>query len=141
MKTSTTDLSKSSKCLIREQLVVLTPEEQVRQKLLHKMMNQLGFPKGLISVEKKIGSRRYDIVCYARSMNPLLLIECKAEKITAGTLAQAAGYNALLAAPFISLAGPNEVKTFWNDRGNIVSVPFLPPYEQMCKVLTHEQPR
>lgn len=135
MKTTTTDSFKSSKCLIREQLIALTPEETVRQKLLHRMLAQLGFPKGLISVEKRVGPRRYDIVCYTASMTPLVLIECKAHKITASTLAQASGYNALIEAPFVCLAGPNEVKTFWNDRGNIVSVPFLPPYDQMCKVL------
>jgi hypothetical protein len=131
VKTVTTELSKYIKCLIREQLIVLTPEEAVRQKLLYRMLFQLGFPKGLISVEKKIGSRRYDAVCYAKNFCPLVLIECKAHRITSSMLAQATGYNAFLQAPFICLAGPNEVKTLWNDKGNIVSVPFLPPYDQL----------
>ena len=94
-------------------MVANTPEERVRQSLLQKMVGEWGFPKGLISVEKKVGARRYDVVCYSRSMAPLLLIECKATEIHAAAIAQAFGYNWIVQAPFICLANPTEIKTFW----------------------------
>lgn len=119
--------SKHIKCLIRQEPILLTPEESVRQKLLHKMLYELGFPKGLVCVEKKVGTRRYDIVAYDREMAPLVLIECKADQITGETLSQALGYNGVLAAPFICLAGANEIKTIWQGG----SIPFLPRYEEL----------
>ena len=121
------DSSKHSKCLVRGQPVLLTPEEVVRQKLLYQMLFELGYPLALVSVEKKVGTRRYDIVSYDRTMAPLLLIECKADQITGETLSQALGYNGVLAAPFICLAGANEIKTIWQGG----SAPFLPRYEEL----------
>jgi hypothetical protein len=131
VKTVTTDWSKFSRCLIRKRWVADTPEERVRQNLIQKMIGELGYPKGLISVEKKIGERRYDLVCYTKSMQPLLLVECKAEKIDEAAENQAVGYNASLKAPFICLASPTEIKTLWQEREKIGSVPFLPTYSEL----------
>lgn len=131
MKIEITDSSKFSRCLIRKRLVVATPEELVRQKLLQLMIGPLGYPKGLISVEKKIGERRYDLVCFTKEIAPLLLVECKAIELNEAAVNQAFGYNDTLKAPFICLANAAEVKTLWSERGNLVSVPFLPSYEQL----------
>ncbi len=38
---------------IRRKSVADTPEERVRQALLSQMIGPLGFPKGLLAVEKK----------------------------------------------------------------------------------------
>ena len=103
----------------------------MRQALLQKMIFDLGFPKGLISVEKKVGARRYDVACYSKSMEPLLLIECKATELNASAIAQAFGYNGTVKAPFICLASPTEIKTFWQAQGQIASVPFLPMYAEL----------
>lgn len=131
MKTGTTDLSKFSRCPIRNQWVANTPEEAVRQKLIQKMVAELGYPKGLISVEKKIGKRRYDLVCYTQSMTPLLLVECKAGELNEAAARQAFGYNATVKAPFICLANAIEIKTFWQELDGIKSVPFLPTYAEI----------
>ena len=128
-----TDLSKFSKCLVRNRLVVQTPEEVVRQWLLDKMIHELGYPKGLISVEKKIGSRRFDIVVFTQEMNPILLIECKANGLKEAEN-QAIGYNQTVKAPFICLASSTEIKTFWSEQGQLKSVPFLPMYKQLFNV-------
>ena len=127
---TTTGLSKFNKCIIRNRLVVQTPEEIVRQWLLEKMIHELGYPKGLISVEKKIGSRRFDIVVFTQEMNPILLIECKANGLKEAEN-QAIGYNQMLKAPFICLASSTEIKTFWSEQGQLKSVPFLPMYQQL----------
>ncbi len=131
MKVKTTDSSKFSNCLIRNRQVANTPEERVRQALLQKMVGEWGFPRGLLSIEKGIGPRRYDLVCYSASMVPLLLVECKAGTIDEAAVRQAFGYNATVQAPFICLAGLTEIKTFWQEQGKVASVPFLPIYQEL----------
>lgn len=108
-----------------------TPEEEVRQKLIQKMIVGLGFPRGLLSVEKGIGQRRTDLVCYTKEMCPLLLVECKAKELDEAAIRQAFGYNAAIKAPFICLASPTEIETFWREGERVVSVPFLPVYEEL----------
>ncbi len=108
-----------------------TPEEVVRQTLVRRMIAEWGYPKGLIAVEKKIGSRRFDLVCYTKESEPLLLVECKAGEIDEAAENQAVGYNAIVKAPFICLACPSGLKTFWQERGGIASVPFLPSYIEL----------
>ena len=95
------------------------------------MTSEWGYPRGLIAVEKGESTRRYDVVCYSNTMAPLLLIECKATPLDDAAAQQALGYNAVLKAPFICLASPTEIKTFWHERGQIASVPFLPIYAEL----------
>ena len=135
MRTKITELSKSIKCLVRKRLVANTPEEAVRQSLIRRMIVDLGYPKGLIAVEKQIESRRFDLVCYTQAMSPLLLVECKAEKFGDAAEAQAFGYNATIKAPFICLASLNEVKLLWHEKsGKIASVPFLPTFAELYAI-------
>ena len=131
MKIEITDSSRFSRCLIRNQKIVNTPEEKVRQGLIQVMIGELGFPKGLISVEKKIGERRYDLVCYTKSMSPLLLVECKAGKIDEAAENQVFGYNLLVSAPFLCLTNGTEIKTLWQETDGIKSVPFLPTFAEL----------
>jgi hypothetical protein len=126
---------------IRVQWVAATPEEAVRQKLIQQMIDEWGYPKGLIAVEKELSSgRRLDLVCYA-SLNgrlvPLLLVECKAEKISKEAEEQALGYNESFQAPFVCLASSQAIKTFWREQGKVASVPFLPLYEQLVEKIAH----
>lgn len=121
-----------SKCFIRGRLVVQTPEERVRQALLRKMVEELGFPKGLISVERAtLQQRRTDIVCYTKEMRALLLVECKAGAITEAAIAQAVGYNDQVKAPFICLANGEGATTFWFEGKKRKSVPFLPQFKEL----------
>ena len=130
---------------IRRRQVAETPEEIVRQNLLHRMLGSLGFPKSLIAVEKKIGTmnRRADIICYARgihpnlALSPLLIIECKAEDFTSDACEQAFGYNASLQAPFLCIAGKTQIHTLWLNENKVASVPFLPPYRDLLKMAQH----
>ena len=87
----------------------LTPEEWVRQQLLHRLVEQLDYPASLIAVEQEINvgeaKKRCDAVVYDRQMNPLMVIECKAETVplTQKTLDQAITYNRKLNVPFLML--------------------------------------
>ena len=134
MKTETTDLSKFSNCLLRSKRVALTPEERVRQSLIGRMLLELGFPRGLLSVERGIGSRRYDLVCYSKEMKPLLLVECKAGSLNEGAKRQALGYNDVLKAPFVCVTNGQETVTLWYEQGRIASVPFLPLYQELYAI-------
>lgn len=138
MKTETTDSfnysKRLSKCLIRKRLVANTPEEAVRQSLIQKMIESLGFPKGLISVEQKIGSRRYDLVCYSKEMSPLLLVECKAGTLDDAAVSQAFGYNDVVKAPFVCLVNAKETITFWHEQDRTLSVPFLPYFKDLYEI-------
>src|SRR5271157_5319031 len=94
---------------IRQRNVAATPEEIVRQRLLQMMLGDLGYPKGLLAVEKNFGRfrRRADIVCYSynreQELIPLLVIECKARDCTPEAREQALAYNAALRAPFLCI--------------------------------------
>jgi hypothetical protein len=90
---------------VRKKYVVLTPEEWVRQQLVHLLVDGQQVPLALIGVEVVVPfhgrSLRADIVVYGRDGNPVLLAECKAEdvKITPQTFMQIAGYNLTLQVP------------------------------------------
>ena len=96
-------------CEWRHRWVRLTPEEWVRQQLLHRLVEQLGYPGSLIAVEQaiKVGeaNKRCDAVIYDRQMTPLMVIECKAEtvQLTQKTLDQAITYNRKLNVPYLML--------------------------------------
>ena len=128
-------------CDWRRKWVRLTPEEWVRQQLLHRLVEQLGYPASLIAVEvplEKISNLkspisnfqspilplrgsggspilphlRCDAVVYDTSMQPLMLIECKAETVplTQKTLDQALTYNRRLSVPYLLLHnGPQSI--------------------------------
>lgn len=96
-------------CEWRHRWVRLTPEEWVRQQLLHFLVEQLDFPASLMAVEQAItvgaANKRCDAVVYDRTMQPLVLIECKAETVTLTqkTLDQAVTYNRKLNVPYLLL--------------------------------------
>ncbi len=98
------------------------------------MIEDLGFPKGLISVEKKLGSRRYDLVCFTKEMTPLLLVECKAGLLKNSAARQVFGYNYRIKAPFVALANEKEIQTFWHGKSGLESVPFLPRFSELYEI-------
>ena len=115
----------------------LTPEEWVRQQLLHRLVEQLGYPAALIAVEApiKVGKmqKRCDAIVYNNVMQPLMLIECKAETVslTQKTLDQAATYNRKLQVPYLILHnGPQTIIAYVNDK-SISFVQSIPPYNQL----------
>lgn len=95
--------------IIREAWVVLTPEEWVRQNLIHYFIDHLGYPRGLMNVESKITvhgkEKRFDLVVMSHNLDPWLLCECKAPdvKISDATLHQASQYNFSLKCPYLAV--------------------------------------
>lgn len=87
------------RCFIRNKEVVLTPEEWVRQHLVHYLIQHAGYQKGKIAVEyalKYNGTiKRCDILIFNDLGSPLVIIECKAPEvmIDENTFYQAAKYD------------------------------------------------
>jgi hypothetical protein len=137
---------------IRKIWVADLPEERVRQKLLWEMTEILQYPRELLSIEKELQSlvffqdkkfpaeqRRVDILCFAKdlhpkhSLYPLLLIECKAIKLTEKVIEQVLGYNHYIQACFVCIVSPEEIFTYWHDERTkrFERVSFLPSYPEL----------
>jgi len=98
----------------RKKMVVLTPEEWVRQHFVMFMINELKYPKSLIKIESGIGynqlQKRSDIKVYDRNGDPFAIVECKASKIaiTKKTFDQVATYNKTFQAPYVMVTNGME---------------------------------
>jgi len=95
--------------VIRKAWFVLSPEEWVRQHVIHYLLEVKHFPASLISVEKQLilnqQSKRYDIVVY-RGLKPLLVVECKAPFVGLDNAVaeQALRYNLVLNADYLMIS-------------------------------------
>lgn len=142
-------------CAVRKQWVAALPEEMVRQRILKHMIEDKGYPLSLIAVEqslrllphlsqeirRSVPNRRADIVCFvpaASTLHPLLIIECKAIKLSASVINQIVGYNHFVRSHFIAIANQEEIRTGWYHAGNqeYAFSPFLPTYAEMCSAVT-----
>ena len=93
--------------IIRKKFIILTPEEWVRQHVVHFLIVEKKYPKSHINVEKQLTvnnlTKRYDIVVFNTDGSLFLLVECKAPeiKITQATFDQIARYNMTLKANYL----------------------------------------
>ncbi len=84
---------------IRKNFFVREPEEVVRQLVLLYLINEKGYNKNKIAVEKMLKvnrlPKRFDILTYDNDMEPFLMVECKARTIPVSeeTLWQIGIYN------------------------------------------------
>ena len=130
MMETTVSLRQSSTlyCLVRKEHVKETPEERVRQDTLSSLFS-LGFCPSLVVVERKIGdlphlqtlamkapNRRIDILCYeGQTLEPYLLVECKAKSFSHKELRQLLGYNYYVGARYIALVSPGKIALYQKD--------------------------
>jgi hypothetical protein len=97
--------------------VILTPEEWVRQHIIHYLIEDKNYPISLISVEKKLRvnklTKRTDILVFNTNGMPDIIVECKAPtvKITQDTFDQIARYNLTLNANYLIVS--NGLKHFY----------------------------
>lgn len=125
--------------IIRKKFVVLTPEEWVRQHVIHYLTEVKNFPLALIAVEKEIDlyglRRRFDVVTFDRAGSPCLLIECKAPSVelTRQVFDQAFRYNMTLEAPYVAIT--NGVKHFCGRIERSRGVVFLSDFPELGSLL------
>lgn len=86
-------------CVFRKKRLLLTPEEWVRQHVLHFLVEHKSVPQSLIAAEYGIEVnkmiRRCDGVIFNKEGEAVVVIECKAPeiKLTEAVLHQIAQYN------------------------------------------------
>ena len=127
--------------IIRKKYVSLTPEEWVRQHLLHFMVKERKFPQSLLSVEKKVLVnrlyRRTDLVVYSPELKPILLAECKAPSVPLSQIAfdQAARYNMSLGVNYFLIT--NGLKTLCStidhENRSYIFLKEIPFYDEINK--------
>ncbi len=85
IKLRSVDGSKQLWGRVRKKWLILTPEEVVRQCVLHYLIEEKMYSNRLIAVEKTIQyykvKKRYDIVVFDNAMTPLILVECKSPDV------------------------------------------------------------
>lgn len=101
------------KCIydrLRRKFVALQPEEWVRQHMIEFLIEELGYPEGLIGNEISLTynglQKRCDSVVYNRNREPLMIVEYKAPtiEITQKTFDQISLYNTQLKVKFLLIS-------------------------------------
>lgn len=122
--------------IIRKAHVILTPEEWVRQHVVHFLIHAKGYPKGLVEVEKNIKlfntEKRVDILVRTVGLKPLLLVECKAPhiKLTQAEANQIGRYQLALEASYCMLTNGSQHFVMKLSGGKLCAVPDLPSYAE-----------
>lgn len=96
--------------IIRKKYVVLTPEEWVRQHIVHYLITEKKYPQSLIALERGLTvngrKKRFDILVFNKNGQPHLLIECKSPEIEVNkaVFEQIAIYNSQFKASYLLLS-------------------------------------
>ena len=124
---------------LRKRFVALTPEEEVRQKVLYLLVEHLKVPTGLIAVEYSIKvnglDKRADAVVFGKEGQPLMIVECKAQsvKITDKVLDQAVRYHSALQPKYLLLFNGETCFCFKVKEGTLQAMDHLPEYAEMAR--------
>jgi hypothetical protein len=124
---------------LRRRLVALTPEEEVRQKVLYLLVEHLGVPAGLLAVEYAVKvnglDKRADAVVFGTDAKPLMIVECKAPsvKITEKVLDQAVRYYSALKPRFLMLYNGENCYCFKVEQGTLKALDQLPDFRKMTE--------
>lgn len=124
---------------LRKKYVALTPEEWVRQHFVHYLIEQKGYPKGLLGneIELRIGDKklRCDSILYNKVAQPQMIIEYKAPTIALQqkTFDQISVYNLLLHVDYLIVSNGLQHYCCRMDYANqkYVFLRELPDYEKL----------
>lgn len=101
-------------CVLRKKFLVLTPEEWVRQHLIHFLIYHQGYPQGRMASEYAISyngmSKRCDLVVFNAEGKPKMIFECKAPEVQLSqkTVFQIAQYNRVLQVESLVISNGNQ---------------------------------
>lgn len=119
-------------CPCRKTFLHHTPEEEIRQKVLMILIDEMGIPADSIDTEYPLSQfnpqmkTRADIIVWQRDRQgnetPLLVLEVKAEHIllTDHTLDQVRGYNQTIQAKYIGMTNGKETYLFEEKEGELL---------------------
>ena len=137
------DISRSGgqlfvRCLVRKKNIVLTPEEWVRQHFISYFLNDLAYPKGLLTIEKKIQygamEKRWDLATFMPNRECFLLLECKAPTIpiTKAVFEQSLTYFKGLQSRFLVLSNGIEHVIYKKDEEGLKIINEFPDYPSLA---------
>lgn len=126
---------------LRKRFVALTPEEEVRQKVLYLLVEQLHVPAGLLAVEYSLKvnglDKRCDAVVFGKEGSPLMIVECKAPnvKLSEKVLDQAVRYHSALMPRYLMLYNGESCYCFKVTEGGLQPLNYLPDYVEMMGLI------
>lgn len=103
--------------VVRNKWLVLTPEEWVRQHILHWLIRDVKIASTSIVCEYAVNvnglAQRADIVAFSPGVKPIIIIECKAPDISINksVFAQVARYNSTVKADYMIIS--NGMSTYY----------------------------
>lgn len=113
-------------CVIRKKDLVLTPEEWVRQHMIHFILNECRFPIGRIAAEYQLSyngrKKRADIMLFNKVGEATLIVECKAPEVPIDqkTMFQIAQYHHSMNVNYLMLTNGLEHSLMrTNQNGNV----------------------
>ena len=128
-------------CLLRRKKILLTPEEWVRQHIIHLFISELNYPPSLISIEKSLQvrqlSKRADLVVHGIDGKPVLLVECKAPhiRICEETFLQISNYNSQLQSRYVMASnGLTHVVCLIDKFGKISLIEQFPTWSELTQI-------
>jgi len=138
---------------IRQQWVAATPEEIVRQRWIHRMVHELGYPKELLVIERELKmlphlqahpdplpTRRIDLLSFGKrnsNIFPLLLIECKDQALSQPALDQALAYNTFVQASYVAIVNQDQIRLKYNLACSRCEISHLPHFKELMEAI-HE---
>ncbi len=102
---------------LRKKFIPLTPEEWVRQHVIHLFVEDLHVPPHMVAIERGIVlgnlQKRFDLLVFEPGGKPWCLVECKAPEvaITENTLMQVFFYNKEVKASSVFVT--NGLEHYW----------------------------
>ncbi len=125
--------------IVRKKYVVLTPEEWVRQHMIHFLVNFRSVPVSLMAIEQTFKleklQKRFDIAVYSRQGEPVLLVECKAPEVPLSqrVVDQALRYNMKLHVKYLLISNGMKHAGYYADyqQNKLEVLDELPVYEQL----------
>ena len=122
---------------LRRRFVALTPEEEVRQKMLYLLVEHLKVPVGLVAVEYSVKvnglDKRADAVVFGNEGLPLMIVECKAPTVTLteAVLEQALRYHSALHPQYLLLTNGALTYCYKAENQTLQPLDHLPDYSEM----------
>ena len=122
---------------LRKKEVALTPEEHVRQWFISVLSKQLNVPLHMMMSEAgfKLGDKQFraDILVYDRSVQPLMVVECKRPEVelTPEVLDQAIRYNMVLNVRYMVITNGKNTYICGKTENGYGFLDHFPKYEEM----------
>jgi type I site-specific restriction-modification system R (restriction) subunit len=123
--------------IVRKKYVALTPEEKVRQLLIHYLIQEKNYPKNLLVLEHEFRlnglSKRADIVVMNTEGIPLMLIETKAPDVhvTQKAIDQIVSYNLHYKVKFLLITNGSEFFMYRLQGNSVIQLPEIPSYNEL----------